>query len=270
MESQSEEPETPVIPHVKCQRDEPTFNLECQYRLLNDMADACYERGDVPHAQTHEGKYLVAIQMTNEDTHESNLELFWTTPDQTVEDWILGRTMKGTHIQFEAPHVGPMTVALHERLHQVGDIFQCSFKELPRRVCRLQLITFMEEGVQIAQATVPFGTRICEIFNTHHWNGTYCTTDGMIIPPDQPIFEEQIVHLDDPNKPRDDPNESRQTMEILTLLKKLTINPMLKFTRFFKNRKKESNNSLNMEVLEMMKWLFTCAFLPPSDDPIMW
>ena len=84
---------------------------------------------------------------------------------------------------------------------------QLSCKEAKSDVEGFVVLTLMEEGELAAQTTAPPGFRLFEIFRQHHWSGTYYTEDGFIVPPDRPIFEFQIIHLDDPTK-------KKETMEI--------------------------------------------------------
>ena len=123
----------------------------------------------------------------------------------------------------------------------------------------------MEEGQLVAEATARPGFRLFEIFRQHHWSGTYYTEDGFIVPPDRPIFESQIIHLDDPTKKRK-PSKSKFSPppKRLMNLKKMTE------TMNLKNRNSESKLSSNMGEWVMMKCSSTYVSSRPNDDLHMW
>ena len=111
--------------------------------VLNKIENREFDCDDIPPSQAVHDKYLVAIQVRNQDIQGTDMEIFWTTPDQTVGDWIMGRvTMEGSNIQFDAPRIGSKIVSLHERLHQLGDILQLTFKEAKRDVVMLRVLLF--------------------------------------------------------------------------------------------------------------------------------
>ena len=89
------------------------------------------------------------------------------------------------------------------KLFQLGDILRMTYREVKRDVEGFVIVTLMEEGDFVAQTTGKPGFRLFEILGRHHWNGTYFDEDGFIVPPDRPIFESQIIHLDDPTKKKE-------------------------------------------------------------------
>lgn len=129
MEQQISEVETP---YLMCQvlgdkLDGNVQNRSDLFSMVMDKVENCdFDHDEIPPSQDVRDKYLVAIQVRKQDTQETDMEIFWTTPDQTVGDWIMGRvTMEGSNIQFDAPRIGSKIVSLHERLDQLGDI--CNF-----------------------------------------------------------------------------------------------------------------------------------------------
>ena len=173
--------------------------LDLQYDLLSKVTLEEDEM-DIPCSQTLEETYMTAVQVHDSSQSTSDIEVFRVTPEQDVEDWILAKvSLEGSQIQFNAPRINGQVVVLSEKLHQLGDILQIDMTCSPRTVSTLQcVVIFLEEGVEMAKATVPFGTRLFEVFGTHHWNGQYYSEDGWIIPADRPIFQDQNVYLDDP------------------------------------------------------------------------
>ena len=129
MEQQISEVETP---YLMCQvlgdkLDGNVQNRSDLFSMVMDKVENCdFDHDEIPPSQDVRDKYLVAIQVRKQDTQETDMEIFWTTPDQTVGDWIMGRvTMEGSNIQFDAPRIGSKIVSRHERLDQLGDI--CNF-----------------------------------------------------------------------------------------------------------------------------------------------
>ena len=50
------------------------------------------------------------------DTLQMDMEIFWTTPDQTVGDWVAARvTLEATNIQFDAPRINNRIVSVSEK-----------------------------------------------------------------------------------------------------------------------------------------------------------
>ena len=97
---------------------------------------------------------LVAIQVKNMHTLQMDMEIFWTTPDQTVGDRIAGRvTMEGTNIQFDAPRIKNRIVSVSEKLFQLGEILRMTYREVKRDVEGFVIVTLMEEGDFVAQMT---------------------------------------------------------------------------------------------------------------------
>ena len=149
-----------------------------QYDLLSK---ATFEENedDIPCSQTLEDTYITAVQVHDPSQSTSDIEVFRVTPEQDVEDWILAKvSLEGSQIQFNAPHINGQVVVLSEKLHQLGDILQVDVTCCPRPVSTVQCIVhFFEQGFETAKATVPFGTRLFEVFVTHHWSGQYYSED---------------------------------------------------------------------------------------------
>ena len=143
---------------------------------------------------------MTAVQVYDSSQSTSDIEVFRVTPEQDVEDWILAKvSLEGSQIHFNAPRINGQVVVLSEKLHQLGDILQIEMTCCPRPVSTVQcVVNFFEQGIETAKATVPFGTRLFEVFVTHHWSGQYYSEDGWVIPADRPIFQDQSVYLDDP------------------------------------------------------------------------
>ena len=168
-----------------------------QYALVSKVPTEVFDCEEgIPNGQSLHDKYLIAIQMTNKDNGSRDLEVFWATPDQTLEDWVLGRVvLEGTKLVLDPPHVGDVSLPLETKLHQIGDIIHCQFTIAERNTTQPELLTFFQEGEPIATVLPCAGMRVFEVFPTHHWKGEYYTHDGFVIPPDRPIFRSKRFTL---------------------------------------------------------------------------
>ena len=194
--------EVPVIP-PDGRTDSPDAEFEYvshQYALVSRVPNNAFEgEGEIPNGQSLQDKYLIAVQMTNKDDGRHDLEVFWATPDQTIEDWVLGRVvLEGTKLVLDPPHVGGINLPFESKLHQIGDIIHCRYTITPRTPNTPEMLTYFQEGEPVATVLPYPGMRVFEVFPSHHWTGQYFTHDGFVIPPDRPVFTEQAIHLDDP------------------------------------------------------------------------
>ena len=125
----------------------------------------------------------------------------------------MGRiTLDGTHVQFRNPTVGNQALHMYERLHQVGDIIHLFFRAINRNSPPISKIQLMESRSQVAIAEAPAGSRLFEIFSTHHWFGRFYSEDGSILLPDLQLFGEQTIHLDDPTMNQEEAEKNQTDM----------------------------------------------------------
>ena len=84
--------------------------------------------------------------MTNKEDGKHDLEVFWATPDQTIEDWVLGRVvLEGTKLVLDPPHVGEITLPFDSKLHQIGDIIHCRYTFAPRTQNTPEMLTYFKK-----------------------------------------------------------------------------------------------------------------------------
>ena len=130
---------------------QPAYH-DCQYALVSSVPTEILD-GDteVPNGQCLQDKYLIAVQMTNSETRSTDLEVFWATPDQTIEDWVLGRVvLDGSKMMLDPPEIDDRTLPLDSKLHQLGNIIHCRYTQVPRPLNSPEMLTFFQDGEPIA------------------------------------------------------------------------------------------------------------------------